>query len=176
MIVWVAGLSGAGKTTLCEGVYGRIKPLVLEIVLLDGDSVRSAFGSDLSNSEEDRRRQIKRIRGMTKVLVDQGLIVIVAVVYSHPDIQIWDRKNLPNYFEIHLKASLETVMRRDEKGLYAFAKAGWMPDVVGMDIPWYPPDAPDLVLSADDGTPPEVLQQRVIDALPISLQARIAAE
>ncbi len=176
MIVWVAGLSGAGKTTLCEGVYGRIKPLVPEIVLLDGDSVRSAFGSDLSHSEEDRRRQIKRIQGMTKVLVDQGLIVIVAVVYSHPDIQIWNRKNLPNYFEIHLKASLETVMRRDEKGLYALAKAGRMPDVVGMDIPWYPPDAPDLVLSADDGTPTEVLQQRVIDALPISLQARIAAE
>jgi len=176
MIVWVSGLSGAGKTTLCEGIYRRIKPLVPEVVLLDGDSVRSAFGSDLSHSEADRRRQIKRIQGMTKVLVEQGLIVIIAVVYSHPDVQKWNRENLPNYFEIYLKASLDTVMGRDEKGLYALAKEGKMPDLVGVDIPWHPPEASDLVLSADDGTPPEVLQQRVIDALPLSLRARIAAE
>ena len=176
MIVWVAGLSGAGKTTLCEGVYGRIKPLVPEIVLLDGDSVRTAFASDLNHTEKDRWRQIKRIQGMTRVLVDQGLIVIIAVVYSHPEIQKWNRENLPNYFEVHLRASLDTVIERDAKGLYALAKEGKMPDIVGMDIPWNPPELPDLVLSTDDGTPPEVLQQRLIDALPESLRNRITAD
>ena len=51
-----------------------------------------------------------------------------------------------------------------------------MPDIVGMDIPWCPPEAPDLVLSADDGTPPEELQQRLIDALPLNFRKRLAAE
>ena len=175
MVIWVTGLSGAGKTTLCTGVYRRLKAYIPEVVLLDGDIVRLAFGNDLTHSETDRIQQVNRLQGISKVLAEQGLIVIVAVLYAHPELLAWNRMNIPNYYEVHLQASLETVMQRDAKGLYALAKAGKMPDIVGIDIPWYPPEAPDLVLSADDGTTPDEMQRRLIDMLPITLRGRIAA-
>lgn len=175
MVIWVTGLSGAGKTTLCEGIYQQLKPHIPEVVLLDGDIVREAFGNDLTHKEADRVVQVKRLRGMSKVLAEQGMVVIVAVLYAEPGLLAWNRENIPNYFEVYLDASLETVMARDSKGLYAKAKAGTMPDVVGMDIPWYPPERPDLVLTANGEVSPEALQRRLIDALPESIRGRIPA-
>lgn len=166
MVIWVTGLSGAGKTTLCTTLYDRIKPAIPELVVLDGDVVRRAYGNDLTHSEEDRVRQVKRLRAMASVLAEQNLVVLVAVLYAHPDLLAWNRENLPNYFEVYLNVSLETVLERDDKGLYAAARRGEMDDVVGLDIPWHAPVAPDLQLNGDAGDSPDVLSQQIIDAIP----------
>ena len=86
MVIWATGLSGAGKTTLCEILYAELKKKYPNTVILDGDYVRTAFGGDLTHSVADRVRQVKRLQGMSKVLSDQGIIVIVAVLYSSPEL------------------------------------------------------------------------------------------
>lgn len=166
MVIWVTGLSGAGKTTLCTTLYESLKPKTPELVILDGDVIRRAYGNDLTYCEMDRVRQVKRLRAMAGVLAEQDLIVLVAVLYAHPDLLAWNRKNLPDYFEVHLDVSLKTVMERDDKGIYAAAKRGEMPNVVGLDIPWHAPTDPDLRLDGDRGETPGELAAHLIQAVP----------
>ena len=166
MLIWVTGLSGSGKSTLCNALYRKLKKDMPELVLLDGDVVRTAFGDDLGYEEADRVIQIKRIQNIGKVLIEQGLVVIVAALYSHPDLLAWNRAYLGRYFEVYMKASIKTVSERDPKGLYAGAASGRTPHVVGVDIPWRSPESPDLVIDADVFEDPDALASRVIAAAP----------
>jgi len=166
MIIWVTGLSGAGKTTLCTAMRDLLKPQLPELVILDGDVVRAAFGHNLGYSEGDRIMQVRRLQAMAKVLAEQGLAVIVGVLYGNADLLAWNRANLPEYFEIYLRASLDTVSARDTKSLYAKAKAGQEHNVVGIDIDWQEPASPDLVLDANNPLPPLDMARRVAVAIP----------
>ena len=144
MIIWITGISGAGKTTLCEALRRLLKPRLPELVLLDGDVIRDIFGNDLGFAEPDRMRQIRRIQSIALELDRQGLVVLVAALYAHPSLLEWNRQNFTAYFEIYLEASLPLVQARDPKGLYAKVKRGEMKEVVGLDIPWHSPTSPDL--------------------------------
>jgi adenylylsulfate kinase-like enzyme len=165
-VVWVTGLSGTGKTTLCRALWRALKPAYPELVCLDGDAVREAFGHDLGYREADRRTQIQRMQRLAKLLADQGQIVLVAALYAHPELLEWNRRNLPGYFEVHLQASLETLRARDPKDLYRRAAQGQCENVVGLDIPWHAPVAPDLVLEAESAPGPEECARLVLARLP----------
>lgn len=175
MVVWMTGLSGAGKTTLSQTIARRIKPRLPQLVCLDGDAVRAAFGHNLGYAESERIKQVRRLQAMAKLLAEQRLSVMVAVLYVNPTLLAWNRDHLPDYFEIHLNASLNLVRARDPKGLYAGAESGRIPDVVGVDIPYHPPSAPDLVLDADSGATPDQLADQVIRAVPWFRATEIAA-
>ena len=166
MIIWITGLSGAGKTTLCTTLFDRLKPVMPELVVLDGDVIRRAYGNDLTHSEADRVRQVHRLRNMASTLAEQDLVVLVGVLYAHPDLLAWNRKNLPGYIEIYLDASLEIVMARDNKGLYVAAQRGEMENVDGLDIPWHAPCNPDLRLDINAAESPDVHADRVIRSIP----------
>jgi len=165
-VIWVTGLSGSGKTTLCDAIWRSLKPVVPQLVLLDGDAIRIAFGGGLGYREEDRVVQINRIQNVAKILSDQGLTVLVAALYSNPELLGWNRQNLKNYFEIYLEASLETLRARDGKKLYAMAESGEMTNVVGVDIVWHAPDSPDLVFDTSNPTTPGEMARKVIGAVP----------
>ena len=166
MVVWITGLSAAGKSTLCQAVYRLMKPMLPTLVTLDGDAVRAVMGHDLGHAERDRRTQLARLQHLAKLLAEQELCVLVAVLYSHPDALAWNRANLPGYFEVYLRASLDTVMARDPRGLYAKAVRGLMPDVVGIDIPWHEPRHPDLVFDMDHAPSPDDMAVQVASAQP----------
>ncbi|MBM4339189.1 MAG: adenylyl-sulfate kinase [Deltaproteobacteria bacterium] len=166
MVIWVTGLSGAGKTMLCNALWGLLKIHKPELVILDGDAVRAAFGNDLGYREENRITQIKRLQGMAKILADQGLIVVVAALYAHPELLAWNRENLFDYFEVYLEVSLEALRLRDSKGLYAGAADGEIKNVVGVDIPWHAPIASDLIINTNHPKRPERLAEQVIAAIP----------
>jgi cytidine diphosphoramidate kinase len=166
MIAWITGLSGAGKTTLCDELCNLLKPKMAELVVLDGDVVRAAFGHDLTHCEGDRIIQVTRLQAMAQVLAGQGLAVLVGVVYGNPQLLAWNRANLPGYFEIYLDAPLEVVRARDSKGLYAQADAGEMANVVGIDIPWHVPEKPDLTVDVAAGHSARTEAMRIIEAIP----------
>jgi adenylylsulfate kinase-like enzyme len=167
MVIWLTGLSGAGKTTLGKVVCELIKP-VAPVVFLDGDVVRAAIADGLGYSEADRFIQIGRMARLAQLLAEQGLVVVVAALYASDELLAWNRVNLPGYVEVYVSASLEALMARDSKGLYERARRGEARDVVGMDIPWHVPAAPDLVLDMDQPESPLVLARRIIGLLPIA--------
>ena len=166
MVIWITGLSGAGKTTLCKALRDLLKPQLPELVILDGDEVREAFGHNLSHSEVDRVLQVKRLQSMAGVLSRQGLIVIVGVLYNNPELLRWNRENFNDYCEVYLDALLELIMRQDAKGLYRAAQEGGMENVVGVDIEWHVPSKADLVFNADDRQAPEEMARMVALQVP----------
>jgi adenylylsulfate kinase len=166
MVIWVCGLSGAGKTTLCNTLYRLLKDHVPELVLLEGEEVRAAFSNDLGYTEQNRVVLFKRFQNIVKLLSDQNLVVIVAVLYCNPELLKWNRDNMRDYFEVYLEASLDTVRNRDVKGLYAGASSGEIANVVGVDIPWNAPESPDLIINTDNFEAPELLADRVVGAVP----------
>lgn len=164
-VVWVTGLSAAGKTTICDAMWRQMKPALPNLVRIDGDVVRDVFGSDLGYAEADRVKQIKRLQSLTKMLNSQGMTVLVAALYSHPDLLAWNRKTFNRYFEVYLDANLDIVRQRDPKGIYARAFSGQEKNVVGVDIKWWPPAAPDLTVQVSQDNVPEKIAADIIDRL-----------
>lgn len=161
MVLWLTGLSGAGKTTLSKALWALLKPGLPELVVLDGDGVREMMGHDLGHDEASRAKQVARLRSLAKFLSDQGHVVIVAAVYTRPDLTAESRRVLKGFFQVYLDTDLDAVKRRDTKGLYAAAK-----QVVGVDIPWHPPIDADFVVKAAAGEAPEAVARRIAGAVP----------
>jgi len=166
MVIWLTGLSGAGKTTLCTELVTRLKPRLPQLVVLDGDAIRASISGDLGYTEADRVIQIGRVQRLARMLSTQDLVVLVAVVYANPELLAWNRQHIPDYFEVYLRAPLATVTTRDAKGIYGRAARGETSNVVGVDIPWHEPVAPDLVLDTDGRRPVSDLADDVIAAVP----------
>jgi cytidine diphosphoramidate kinase len=173
MVIWITGISGAGKSTICEAIVRIAKPYIPELVLLDGDVVRDIFDDQLGHTEPDRIRQIKRIQRLAKELDTQGLVVLVAALYAHPELLDWNRENFQDYAEIYLDASLELVQSRDPKGLYEKVRVGEMKHVVGIDIPWNAPERPTLAIKMIDSETPDSVSRKIISAIP-ALSMRLA--
>ena len=170
MIVWLIGLSGSGKSTLAKPVYESIRETHPNTVLLDGDQIREVFGQDQKQADysvEGRRINAHRISHLCKMLDEQGINVVAAVLSIFPEWQAWNRAEFSRYHEIFLDVPVETAAERDPKGIYSAADGGKMPNVVGLDIPFPKPEKPDLVLNRDDqlmGVPACV--QKILSSLP----------
>ena len=149
MVIWIIGLSGTGKTTLASQVVERIRQLNGKVVLLDGDLIRTLFGNDVDHTIEGRRRNAERLSVLSKFLADQGIHVVAAVLSIFPEWRRWNRENIPDYSEVYIKASMQTLLRRDIKNLYGRAARGEILNVVGVDIPFPEPENPDLVIEND---------------------------
>lgn len=149
MIIWITGISGAGKTTLALEVLNKLREKHENVVNLDGDIIRDLFGNDLNYDIKSRIIQIKRLQKLSLFLQSQNIIVVVSALYSSADLLNWNRRNFKNYFEIYLEVSLEIVMKRDIKGIYKRFKEGKEKNIVGIDIPWNPPLNFDLKINMD---------------------------
>ena len=150
-LIWITGISGAGKTTIGKALYERLKPGIPALVYLDGDEVRQCFGDDLGFTLEARDANAFRFTRLCRLLSAQGLPIICAANLTSQRFRDWCRAEIPGYFEVFLDVPMDVLIGRDPKKLYARALSGEAKDVVGIDIPFVPPVAPDLVI--DNSTP-----------------------
>ena len=147
MVVWIIGLSGAGKTTLAKEIVAEVRDTQGNVVLIDGDMVRKVFGNDLGHTMKDRRTNANRICQLGKFLDDQGINVVCAILSLFPESRAWNRKNLNNYYEVFIDTPLRDLVQRDPKGIYEkFSKRG-IRNVAGMDIDFPRPDNSDLIIN-----------------------------
>lgn len=150
-VYWLTGLSGAGKTTIGKLWYEKLKSEGENAVFLDGDELRQVFGGDLGYTEADRRKSAMRNARLCALLGKQGLTVVCCTISMFDSVRVWNRENIPGYFEVYIKASEETLRQRDQKGLYSSARQ----DVAGIHFKVEEPKEPDLILENDGRKTPE---------------------
>lgn len=154
-VLWFTGLSGAGKTTLATMIYERLKRLGARVELLDGDIVRTNLSKGLGFSKEDRDTNIRRIGFVCDLLSRNGVIAIAAAISPYRAVREELRTNIENFVEIYVDCPLETVIRRDVKGLYKKALAGEIRGFTGISDPYEPPLEPDIHVRSDQEDPAE---------------------
>ena len=165
-VVWIIGLSGAGKTAIGTALWHRMRAWDPATVLLDGDAVREVMGNDLGHSLEDRLRNAWRLARLGAFLSRQGISVVCPNISLFPELRVWNRENLPSYFEVYVRVPMEVLKARDSKGLYRRALAGELRDVVGVDLPYPEPEHSDLVLDNSVSLPSlSPLVDRILERL-----------
>ena len=165
-VVWLTGLSGAGKSTVANRVEQLLLGSGAHSMLLDGDNVRHGLNRDLGFTDTDRVENIRRLGEVAKLMADAGLIVITAFISPfRADRQMAREIAAPHSFiEVFIDTPLDECIRRDPKGLYAKAKAGAIPNFTGLDSPYEAPEEPELRLSTV-GQTAEALADALIEAL-----------
>jgi len=149
MVIWVIGMSAAGKTTLAESIVNRLRSQGRKAILLDGDTIRELFKNDIGYTLEGRQQNAERLSYLTRFLAEQEVDVVAAVLSNFPYWREWNRENIPDYYEVYLQASMETLLRRETKNLYRDALSGKINNVVGVDIEFIEPHNPDLIVNND---------------------------
>ncbi|WP_363324894.1 adenylyl-sulfate kinase [Eleftheria terrae] len=168
-LLWLTGLSGAGKSTIANRVDCKLHAAGKHSFLLDGDHLRQGLNKDLGFTEGDRTENVRRAAEVARLMVDAGLIVIAAFI-SPMRAQRQAARALfapGEFLEIHVDAPLAVLEQRDPKGLYRKARMGLIKDFTGIDSPYEPPCCPELHLETTG-----VSAEAAADQIIATLQAR----
>lgn len=152
VVVWITGLSGAGKTTLATEVVKTLRSDGKAVIMLDGDELREVFGDEGGHDRESRLRLAMRYSRLCQMLGRQGVNVVIATISLFSDVHIWNRTNIPGYFEVYLRVPLEELRRRDPKGIYRRFDSGQAENVAGLDMRIDEPASPDIIIDFDQAT------------------------
>jgi bifunctional enzyme CysN/CysC len=154
-VVWLTGLSGAGKSTIANITERRLTFAGCHCYILDGDNIRHGVNKDLGFTAADRVENIRRVAEIARLLADAGLIVIVSLISPYIRERAMAREIAGDidFLEVFVDAPLAVCEARDPKHLYAKARAGAIVNFTGVDAPYEPPPAPDLTLQTADVSP-----------------------
>jgi bifunctional enzyme CysN/CysC len=165
-VLWLTGLSGAGKSTIANLVEKKLARMNRHTFLLDGDNVRHGLNRDLGFTDADRVENIRRVGEVAKLMSDAGLIVITAFISPFRSERDMVRQLIAagEFFEIHVDTPLAEAERRDVKGLYKKARSGQLKNFTGIDSPYEPPEKPELRIDTLVMTP-EQAADYIVDEL-----------
>ena len=147
--MWFTGLSGSGKSTICNSLEELLNTKKINTFTLDGDSVRNGLNKDLGFSDEDRSENIRRVAEVSKILMNAGNVVLASFIspfQKDRDI-VKEIVGKNNYLEIFVNTSLATCINRDPKGLYQKTKSGLIKSMTGIDSKYETPTSFDIEIS-----------------------------
>ena len=151
-VLWMTGLSGAGKTTVALEMLEQLESRNLRLERLDGDVVRESLTRDLGFTAEDRKQNIERITFVAKLLSRNGVGCVCSFISPYQSVRDHVRDNTTNFLEVFIDAPLDVVIERDVKGLYKKALAGEIPNFTGISDPFEAPENPHIHIHTDQET------------------------
>ena len=153
-VLWFTGLSAAGKSTIANIVERMLYASGFHTYLLDGDNVRHGLNKDLGFTSEDRVENIRRVAEVAKLMVDAGLIVLVAFISPFRSERRMARQLVEEneFLEVFVDAPLEVAEKRDPKGLYRKARRGELKNFTGIDSPYEPPEHAEICIDTTKAT------------------------
>jgi len=151
-VIWLTGLSGAGKTTLASALKNELTAAGHLVETLDGDEVRENLSRGLGFSKEDRDTNVRRIGFVARLLARNGVIVLASAIspyrQSRDDVRQSVESDGAQFVEVFVRAPLSVLVERDVKGLYKKALAGEIKNFTGVSDPYEAPLAPDLLVDS----------------------------
>ena len=159
-VLWFTGLSGSGKSTIANIVEKRLHTEGRHTYLLDGDNVRHGLNKNLGFTDVDRVENIRRVAEVAKLMVDAGLIVLVAFISPFRSERRMARELLEEgeFVEIFVDTPLAIAEERDPKGLYRKARRGDLKNFTGIDSPYEAPQSPEIHLNTTIVTPEQAAE------------------
>ena len=152
-VIWITGLSGAGKTTLAKETVVLLQKQGLNPILLDGDPLRKILNPNVQNgSEYNRKERVKialKYAHICQLLSSQGFTVVIATISMFKEVYLWNQKNIPKYFEVYLKVPLKELRCRDPKNIYKRFYNGDLINVAGLDLVIDEPTESNMILDFD---------------------------
>ncbi len=145
ILYWITGLAGSGKTTIGNMLYYEIKKKESNTVILDGDILKNISKEISGYSYEDRKKRARMYSNICKILVNQGINVVICTIAMFDEIREWNRNNIEKYIEVFLDVDIEVLLKRNKKGLYSDNKN----NVVGIDVEVEFPKNPDIIINND---------------------------
>jgi adenylylsulfate kinase len=170
-VLWLTGLSGAGKTTIARAVEQELKSRDRLVEVLDGDIIRAHLCQDLGFSRVDRDMNIRRIGFVANLLSRNGVATIVSAISPFRDIREELRQTVNHFIEVYINAPLEVCESRDVKGLYAKARTGEIKSFTGIDSPYEAPTDPEIICY----TAVETLEESVLKIITALEQMELIA-
>lgn len=174
-VVWLTGLSGAGKSTIAQALERELFERNINVYVLDGDNIRHGLNSNLGFSQADRVENIRRVAEVANLMADSGQVVVTAFISPYRSDRARAREIAleggNDFVEVFVDAPLEVCEQRDPKHLYKKARAGEIKDFTGIDAPYEAPDDPEIVTRTADAT----LEESVATVLDVLLP-RIRSE
>jgi bifunctional enzyme CysN/CysC len=166
--VWLTGLSGSGKSTVAVEAERLLLEAGRPAYVLDGDNLRHGLNVDLGFTDIDRAENVRRVGEVARLLADAGTVALVPVISpfraGRDDVRGMHLAAAVPFVEVFVDTPIEECERRDPKGLYAKARAGDLPGFTGIDSPYEPPLAAELVLRPADGDA-EAMARRLLRLL-----------
>ncbi len=162
-IIWLTGLSGAGKSTIANRVEVQLFELGIHTTLLDGDNLRRGLNRDLGFTDSDRVENIRRVAEVARLMADSGLVVIVAFIspFRADRRMARDVAGQGRFCEVFVDTPLHVAEARDPKGLYRRARRGELANFTGVDSPYEPPEHPELRIDTTVTSPDEAAHRLV---------------
>ncbi|HVZ42410.1 MAG TPA: sulfate adenylyltransferase subunit CysN [Ramlibacter sp.] len=162
-VVWLTGLSGAGKSTVANLVEKKLHAMGHRTYLLDGDNVRHGLNKDLGFTDQDRVENIRRVAEVAKLMVDAGLIVITSFISPFRSERRMARALMAEdeFYEVHVDVPLAVAEERDVKGLYKKARRGELKNFTGIDSDYEVPEQPELKVETHKLRPEEAADRIV---------------
>lgn len=169
-VVWLTGLSGAGKSTIARALEKDLFRLSMHTYVLDGDNLRHGLNSNLGFAPEDRAENIRRVSEVAKLMADAGTVVITSFISPYRADRTRARAIAlqagAEFVEIFVDAPLAVCEQRDPKGLYQKARAGQLKGFTGIDAPYEPPEDPEILVRTHEQTAEESVAQILAELLP----------
>ena len=170
--IWMTGFSASGKSTIANKLKCRLEWDGYNSYLLDGDCLRDGINSDLGFGDIDRKESVRRAAEIARLMVDAGLIVIVALISPFRADRTFARSlfQTQDFFEVFIDASLEECIRRDPKRLYSKAINGQLLNFTGISSDYQPPEYPEVHVYTETESPKDsvnkifdVIKQKIIE-------------
>lgn len=161
-VLIISGLSGAGKSTMAEGLRTHLESRGRNVSVHDGDSLRSFFDGIFAYTPDDRLMVSKLLVLVASALIERNIDVILATMLSQPGAREFLNLRIPDAIEIHLETSLAEVVKNDAKGLYASNKKNAESAIVGLNQTFAVPTAPDFTIRTHQEPPEHSLKRMIV--------------
>lgn len=153
-ILWFTGLSGSGKTTICDLLAKHFQTKGIAFKILDGDFIRENFHKHLGFSIKDITQNNALVIELCRKYLSDFEYLMVSLISPLKEPRQKAREIFgENFIEIYLNCSYEECKKRDTKGLYKKAEEGNLQNFIGLHIPYEVPEKPELVLNTSIESP-----------------------